>query len=173
MITALTTSLSFPRPPPYSRLTLSSSPIRDIRTDRTLCTHPAQFPGIGHEMRGRSFRLWKMSPSAYQAWRKQADADAINRSQEVRVASASLSQSVCDYSLPCLSISRLYSIFQTSFRCLPSFISLLSLPLFKSNSVHFLFQADANGSRKPLDKVRARYETKPNPGPISGCSALS
>jgi hypothetical protein len=25
-----------------------------------------------------------MSPSAYQAWRKQADAEALNRSQEVR-----------------------------------------------------------------------------------------
>jgi hypothetical protein len=35
-----------------------------------------------------------MSPSAYQAWRKQADADALNRSQEVRDDVTAVSASV-------------------------------------------------------------------------------
>ena len=51
-----------------------------------------------------------MSPSAYQAWRKQADADALNRSQEVRDDFTAPSASVVLISLARF-IEYLYSIF--------------------------------------------------------------
>jgi hypothetical protein len=51
-----------------------------------------------------------MSPSAYQVWRKQADADALNRSQEVRDDVTALSASVVLISLARF-IECFYSIF--------------------------------------------------------------
>ena len=44
-----------------------------------------QFPGIGHESRLRSLRLWKMPMSVYGTWKRSNDAETPTKYPEVRL----------------------------------------------------------------------------------------